>query len=1001
VEEYARFARAVRGDAARGKALFANPHRLDCARCHRVHGEGGDIGPDLSDIGAKFGRELLIESILEPSRQIVEGYRPTILAMVDGRVLSGILKGDSAAELTLVDLEGRRHSVRKSDIELRKIGDTSIMPAALAADLTRQEFTDVVAYLETLRSAGQGTPGSDVAGPIALPKGFTKETIATGITGATAMEVAPDGRIFICEQTGNLRIVKGGALLAAPFIKLEVDSQWERGLIGVALDLDLENDGYVYVNAVVPRPYPHHRLSRITAHGDVAVCASERVLFEGDDQTKLGGSVSAGHQGGAVHFGKDRKLYVAFGEQTAGTPAQAMDSLLGKLLRLNADGSIPEDNPFFRSARGKYRAIWALGLRNPFSFAVQPGTGRIFINDVGETRWEEINEGFAGANYGWPIAEGPASDPRLRGPVYHYPVASVAGGAFCPIGRDSGFGARFQGKYFFMDFVKGWIKVLDPDHSECVETFATGLTRPVDLKFAPDGSLYVLERDAWVIDGNFRPGTGSLLQIRAEPAPRARPRAAIAEVSTASSPRIKNPLKALTTNPHYFSDGTGKAIYLTGSHTWNNLQDWGTNDRVQPLDFAAYVNMLVKYNHNFTLLWSTELPTFHGLPTTANSAPDFCVTPHAWERTGPGNASDGKPKFDLTKFNQAYFARLRSRVEQLNAAGIYAGVYLFSGEWLLRFRFSGDGYPFTGSNNVNGIDDGGGSKSVTMAAPNAITAIQDAYVKKVIDTLNDLPNVLWIVSQEAPAESKWWNAHLIALIRSYESVKAVQHPIGYGVLEDSNDATIVNSDADWVAPAARISPTPSCGAGHPACKVNVNDSDHSYFGMWNDPAQTNRNFFWINFTNGNQTLFMDPYIVYYPRENRNLCPSPRNGIGSGPDRRWNNVRETMGYIRAYADRMNLAAMTPQGKLASTNHVLATTGSATREILVYAPKGGVFTVDLSSCKSRLSVEWLNAATGAKIVGAQLEGDGTRSLRAPFDGDAVLYLNADASSPAGKP
>src|SRR5208282_5319781 len=185
------------------------------------------------------------------------------------------------------------------------------------------------------------------------------------------------------------------------------------------------------------------------------------------------------------------------------------------------------------------------------------------------------------------------------------------------------------------------------------------------------------------------------------------------------------------------------------------------------------------------------LPRFCGLPTTRGSPPDFSVSPLPWQRSGPGNASDGKLKFDLSRFNQAYFDRLRDRVQQLSAAGIYAGVYLFSGEFLLRFRFSGDGYPFTGSNNVNGIDDGGGTNSVTMTAPNAITAIQDAYVKKVIDTLNDLPNVLWIVSQEAPRDSGWWNSHLIALTRSYEAGKPLRHPIGYGVLEDSNDATII------------------------------------------------------------------------------------------------------------------------------------------------------------------------------------------------------------------
>ena len=191
-----------------------------------------------------------------------------------------------------------------------------------------------------------------------------------------------------------------------------------------------------------------------------------------------------------------------------------MTTLQGKLLRLNPDGSIPDDNPFYRAARDKYRAIWALGLRNPFTFAVQPDTGRILINDVGQGTWEEVNEGVAGANYGWPLTEGPTSDPRFRGPIHHYPVASIAGGAFCPSGPTAGFPSQYQGKYFFMDFVKGWINVLDPDSPRNVESFAAGLTRPVDLAFSPDGALYVLLRDAWVVDGNFRPGTGSLLKIR-------------------------------------------------------------------------------------------------------------------------------------------------------------------------------------------------------------------------------------------------------------------------------------------------------------------------------------------------------------------------------------------------------------------------------------------------------------------------------------------------------
>jgi len=467
----------------------------------------------------------------------------------------------------------------------------------------------------------------------------------------------------------------------------------------------------------------------------------------------------------------------------------------------------------------------------------------------------------------------------------------------------------------------------------------------------------------------------------------------LAANASASGP-IAAPLRALSTNPNYFTDGSGKAIYLTGSHTWNTLQDWGTDGSIQSLDFAAFVNMLVAHHHNFTLLWTTELPRFRGLPTTASSPPDFSVTPFPWQRTGPGNATDGELKFDLAKFNQACFDRLRDRVRQLNAAGIYAGVYFFTGEWLLRFRFAGDGYPFTGPNNVNGIDDGGGTRSVTMTAPNAITAIQDAYVKKVIDTLNDLPNVLWIVSEEAPKDSTWWNSHLIAVTRSYEAGKSFQHPIGYAALDSASDSIILNSDADWIAPGAKISPTQSIGAGHPARKVNVNDSDHSYFGIWNDSPQVNRNYFWINFTQGDQTLFMDPYVVYYPRETRNLSPAPVNGISPGPDARWDQVRDTMGYIRDYAERMNLAAMTPQGNLSSTGHALASTSPSYAELLAYAPSGGSFTVNLSGHSGQFAVEWMNPATGIKTAGPDASGGATRTFTPPFSGDAVLYLRARA-------
>jgi hypothetical protein len=356
-------------------------------------------------------------------------------------------------------------------------------------------------------------------------------------------------------------------------------------------------------------------------------------------------------------------------------------------------------------------------------------------------------------------------------------------------------------------------------------------------------------------------------------------------------------------------------------------------------------------------------------------------------------------KFDLTKFDQGYFDRLRKRTDALRRAGIYAGIYLFTGEWLNIFRCSGDGFPFTGANNINGVDDGysGGGKqgigAVTMTEPNAITRFQDAYVEKVIDSLNDLPNVLWIVSEEAPANSTWWNNHQISHIKAYESRKAYQHPVGYAALIRASDSILYNSDADWVAPQARISPEKSCGAGKPACKVNVNDSDHSYFGMWNQTPQQNRNYEWQNFMTGNQVMFMDPYVIYYPRERRNLCVSPRNVICTAPDTRYDNFRDNLGYILKFARKLNLATMAPRKSLSSTGYCLAQTPVAGAEYLVYAPSGGSFTVDLSAMPAsrRMAVEWFNPSTGESIKGSPIAaGSPTQSFTSPFSGDAVLYL-----------
>jgi putative heme-binding domain-containing protein len=517
-DRYARRAAEIRGDPARGGRLVQEGTRTTCLRCHKIGNQGFEFGPNLSNIGGKLGRDHLVESILEPSRQIVEGYRGIVVSTKAGQVVTGFAPREVDGYLKLVDGKGEQVSIPLSEIDERKVGTESAMPERLAANLTPDEFCDLIAYLETLRSVGQSSPGSGLQGPPSLPPGFEWQTIATGLTGTVALAAAPDGRVFVCEQTGTLRVIKDDHLLPEPCLTLPVDSQWERGLIGVTIDPQFDVNHHIYVVYVAREPYPHHRVSRFTLVGDVAAADSERILLEGDDQSKLGGQVPAGHQGGAVHFGADGKLYVALGEQTAEKPAQALDSLLGKILRIESDGTIPSDNPFVAETSGKYRAIWARGCRNPFTFAVDPRSGLMLINDVGG-KFEEINVGRAGANYGWPTVDhGPTTDARFQGPLYWYPQASIAGGAFCPAGEQPhGFPSRFRGRYFFMDFAQGWIRSADPNSQErpiSAEVFATGLARPVDLTFGSDGSLYVLLRDAWVKDDHFKPATGLLARVR-------------------------------------------------------------------------------------------------------------------------------------------------------------------------------------------------------------------------------------------------------------------------------------------------------------------------------------------------------------------------------------------------------------------------------------------------------------------------------------------------------
>lgn len=328
-----------------------------------------------------------------------------------------------------------------------------------------------------------------------FPASFSQVQVVNGLSSPTVAAFAPDGRIFVAEQAGTLRIIKNGNLLPTPFVQLSVDPSGERGLIGFVFDPNFNSNHYVYVYYTVPGTPAHNRVSRFTANGDVALANSETILLELDNL-----SSATNHNGGSMAFGKDGKLYIGVGENANADNSQILDNYLGKVLRINSDGSIPSDNPFQTGSVAK-RSIWAYGLRNPYTITVQPVTGRLFVNDVGAGTWEEINDATTGGlNFGWPSAEGNSSNTAFANPVYAYGHGNgdgigcaITGGTFFNP-TNTNYPASFVGKYFYQDFCSNWINVLDLSTTPATRaSFATGLpANALSILTGPDGNLYYL-----------------------------------------------------------------------------------------------------------------------------------------------------------------------------------------------------------------------------------------------------------------------------------------------------------------------------------------------------------------------------------------------------------------------------------------------------------------------------------------------------------------------------
>ena len=328
-----------------------------------------------------------------------------------------------------------------------------------------------------------------------FPAGFSQVKVAS-LDAATAMAFAPDGRLFVCQKGGAIRIIKNGSLLATPFLTLTVNEDGERGVSGICFDPDFAVNHYVYIYYTATTPTLHNRLSRFTANGDVAVSGSEVALLDAETLTTVY------HMGGGMGFGADGKLYLSMGENN--TPSNSQDPAVykGKVLRINKDGSAPSDNPYISSSSQVTKRIWAYGVRNPYTLSIQPGTGKIFVNDVGADSWEEINDATTGGrNFGWPNAEGNSTNIAYTNPVFAYPhtaagqhgCAITAGTFFNP--SSTNYPSQYIGKYFYMDFCDGWMYYLGLGSPVTNTFFASGLTtQNLALQPGPDGNLYYINR---------------------------------------------------------------------------------------------------------------------------------------------------------------------------------------------------------------------------------------------------------------------------------------------------------------------------------------------------------------------------------------------------------------------------------------------------------------------------------------------------------------------------
>jgi hypothetical protein len=449
-----------------------------------------------------------------------------------------------------------------------------------------------------------------------------------------------------------------------------------------------------------------------------------------------------------------------------------------------------------------------------------------------------------------------------------------------------------------------------------------------------------------------------------------------------TSTQFHGPLRRNPINPRYFTDDSGQAIYLTGSHTWATWVDLRLAQD-PPFDWLGFLDMAQAHGHNFMRLWSWDHPKF--APWTDDVV---YFAPMPYLRTGPGLANDGLPKFDLTQFNPHFFDALRQRVVEAGQRDIYLAVMLFEG-WCLKWsRPASDAWsshPFHRLNNINGVDgdtNGDGKGDVYSLESPAVLAHQKAYVRRVIETVNEFDHVLYEIINEVENSERGfqWQTHIVDYVREVERRLPKQHPIGITAEGGGQfNPVVFASNADWISPGNgpnreyRYDPPVADGS-----KVILLDTDH----LWGHGG--NYRWAWKSFLRGHNPLFMDPWGPV-PGRTR---PGYAGAILNRRDYpTYAPLRIALGQTRRFAQRINLNAMTPRPDFASSRYCLAYPG---HEYLVYIPDDDRVDVYLGVEPHRYQAEWVNVLTAETLPGEPMVGGGNRHFTSPFGLESLLYL-----------